>query len=645
VRTAICITLLLAGRAAACAAGPFDWFAVSDLVRVFEDGYNNPARTQSVVLSGVRGETVSAQCVVAAREDLARVSVTAPPLAGPGAAIPVRWNFVAGVPVPQNTPGVKPDRVARKAPAQFPDYLAEDAASAVAAGKQRAVWLTVAIPPEAAPGTYQGAVAVKADRGEASLPVVLTVHPARMPDQRHLLVTYWFSTHRFQKLHDTGEYDSESFLRVLREYAANMAAHRQNVFRVSINTVRATMATSGSLSFDFSRFDRWADIFWSTGRMDRLETGFIAKRGPLGWYDPLMPLEEWTVPKEGARERVKVSGEQYLAQLLPALERHLREKGWLEKTLFHIADEPVHWNARSFRRASDLVKRYAPSLRRIDAIEGTDFAGALEVWVPKLNHLNSWFDTYRQRQREGNELWYYLAMPAQPYPNRFIDFPLIETRILPWLNYRFDIAGFLHWGFNSWTDNPFETMNDVKVGAGDAWTVYPKKGGLLDSLRWEVTRNGLQDYEYLWLLEDRIRGLKAQAGAGFEWIEPRRRGVELAGRVIREMNDFTQDPQVLYSARAEVLREYMDLARSPRLLVQTEPPEGGTLLGRSAMAEVWGLAEPGTEISVNGKPVAVGANGYFATAATLTTEKNKVLVVAKGPGGEKRTERAFKVVW
>jgi hypothetical protein len=236
-------------------------------------------------------------------------------------------------------------------------------------------------------------------------------------------------------------------------------------------------------------------------------------------------------------------------------------------------------------------------------------------------------------------------MPAQPYPNRFIDFPLIETRILPWLNYRFGITGFLHWGFNSWTANPFETMNDVKVGAGDAWTVYPKKGGLLDSLRWEATRNGLQDYEYLWLLEDRTRSIKAQAGPAFAWIEPTQRGVELAGRVIREMNDFTQKPEVLYATRAEVLREYLDLDRAPRLLVQTNPPEGGTLLGRSVLVEVWGLTEPGTEIAVNGKPVAVEPNGYFGTAASLTVEKNKVLVTAKSAGGQEQTERVFRVVW
>ena len=628
----------------------FDWFAVSDLVRIFDDGYKCPAPRRSIDVFGIRGETISAQCVLGAGAELRNVTVELSPLVPdslPSVRLPanvMQWYFVGSVPLPGNTPGVRATHLTRLAPARFPDYLGDGhELASLAGGRLQAVWLTIKIPRDAAPGIYRSAVTVKTDRGSATLPLILTVYPPQMPDRRHLNVTFWYSTNRFATLHGVNESDTERFYEMLRIYAEDMAAHRQNVFRVSLSLIRANMAEAGKLSFDFSRFDRWADVFWNTGHMDRLETGFVAERGPGGWSDSTMPLTSWTVTNE-AGERVKLPGQQYLKQFLPVFEQHLREKGWLDRTIFHIADEPVNWNVRSWRQASDLVHRYAPSLRRVDAIEGTDFSGALEIWVPKLPHLNNWFDVYKKAQREGNELWYYLAMPTEAYPNRFIDSPLIETRILYWLNYRFGLTGFLHWGFNSWTDNPFEKPSNVSDGADDAWTVYPKPGGLLDSLRWEATRNGLEDYEYLWLLENRIAEIKTRAGPGFSWIDPSQRGVELASRVIARMNVFTGNPEVLYDAKLAILRELLDLDLSPRLLVQSNPPEGSTVIDHTGLVEVFGLSDPGTTVAVNGKAVPVDESGYFATAVSLTVDQNVVWAEAKSAKGERSLQRSFRVI-
>lgn len=46
--------------------------------------------------------------------------------------------------------------------------------------------------------------------------------------------------------------------------------------------------TEGDYSFDFTRFDQISDLFWNIKGMDYLETGFLAKRGPLGFTDPLI---------------------------------------------------------------------------------------------------------------------------------------------------------------------------------------------------------------------------------------------------------------------------------------------------------------------------------------------------------------------
>ena len=612
------LTCLTLGTLAMCSAGwagdAFDWYAASDAVRVFEDGYNSPPPKQAVDVFGIRGETISAQCVVTAHAPLAKVEIEVSRLVHEGGSASLaggalRWNFVGSVPVPQNTPTARMSHVTRPAPARFPDYLSEERSISLPQGHSRGVWLTIAIPADAEPGVYMGSVNVKTDRGAASLPLSLLVYPPRMPDKRHLMMTLWYSTGRFALLHDTGEPFSESFYQVLKAYAEDMAAHRQNVFRLDLSPIRVTALSSGKLSFDFSRFDRWAEIFFGTGRMDALETGFVARHNP-SWENGIA-LNDWPAVKEGTDEILKLPGEKFLPEFLPVFEKHLREKGWLDKTLFHIADEPAAWAVQDWRKASQVVHRYGPSLRRIDAIEATDFQGDLEVWVPKLPHIFTFFDTYQKAQREGNELWYYTAMAYDTFPNRFIDFPLIETRILYWLNYRLGLTGFLHWGYNQWTENPYEVMNRIATGVGDAWTVYPKKGGVIDSLRWEATRNGLQDYEYLWLLEHKIAQIKSQVGRPAAWIDPRQRGVELAGRVIRQVNDYTASPETLYETKAQILSEIMALDRSPRLLVQTNPPEGSTVFSGPGLIEVYGVTEPGAEIQMNGKAIPVDSAGCF----------------------------------
>jgi hypothetical protein len=161
---------------------------------------------------------------------------------------------------------------------------------------------------------------------------------------------------------------------MLTLYAQNMAEHRQNVFRVSLDLITSKRHGRDEFEFDFSRFDKWADIFWSTGHMDLLETGFVARFGEGGWSSREILLRDFRVLDESTGRTVTVPGKELLPRFLPALEDHLREKARLDKTVFHIADEPSNHNVMSWREASDYVHRCAPALRRIDSLPGMVFS-------------------------------------------------------------------------------------------------------------------------------------------------------------------------------------------------------------------------------------------------------------------------------
>lgn len=647
------IPLLLAammGRetiSAETASPTFDIWATSDLVRVFEDGVARPEKSPAgLQLFGLRGETLSAQCVIEALADLTAVTVAVTPLqhaSGSAAIGPahVEWNFVGSIFLEQNTPKLRKSDLQRAAPAWFPDFLNEQRSCACVKDSLKAVYLTIGIPRDAEPGDYRADVQVTADGVSGTLPLTLTVYPLQLPDERHLLVTEWYSTHRFRQFHGVDSADSERFFTVLRTYAENMAQHRQNVFRVSLELIRSARGADGRLQFDFSTFDRWAQVFWDTGRMDWLETGFVAEFGEGGWSSREIALRDFSVRDDASGQTVTVAGADFLPDFLPALVEHLRTKGWLEKTLFHICDEPSNHNVVAWREASAFIHRHAPDLRRMDAIESPHCQDQLEVWVPKLDHLATWQSQYEHAQRQGHELWFYTVGIFQggSLPNKTVDVPLIESRLMHWLNYRYGLTGYLHWGFNAWTDDPINAPGQHR---GDGWHVYPKQDGLLNSLRWEQMRNGIQDYECLWLLEDRIARMRRALSARVaEFIRPNQRGVEIATQVVRSYGDYTREPAVLYTARRQVIAELLDLDVPPRVILQTDPPEHSAVF-RDCSIGVHGWCEPGTKVTINGRETPVASDGLFLEQMPASP-KGEITVEVVGEKARKTLVRVFEL--
>ncbi|MEF8846749.1 MAG: DUF4091 domain-containing protein, partial [Bacteroidales bacterium] len=101
--------------------------------------------------------------------------------------------------------------------------------------------------------------------------------------------------------------------------------------------------------------------------------------------------------------------------------------------------------------------------------------------------------------------WFYTCLgPKGDFANRFLDLPLLKTRILHWINFRYGSPGYLHWGFNQWRgQNVYEETTAINkesgnvLPGGDAWIVYPGKDEIYPSIRLEAMRDGIVDYELL----------------------------------------------------------------------------------------------------------------------------------------------------
>jgi hypothetical protein len=198
----------------------------------------------------------------------------------------------------------------------------------------------------------------------------------------------------------------------------------------------------------------------------------------------------------------------FYTEFINALNIHLKEKGWDKIYMQHIADEPTEFNVKSYIEIAGFVKNIAPDFRIIEACHSKNLEDILDIWVPQLDFMNQDYEFYNGQNKKGKEAWFYTCLsPKGEYVNRFIELPLLRTRFMHWVNYKYNIPGYLHWGLNYWKADPFGEQTSIQyeggniLPGGDSWIIYPKEGKLLSSIRFDAMRDGIVDYELLRMLE------------------------------------------------------------------------------------------------------------------------------------------------
>ncbi|MDA1055382.1 MAG: DUF4091 domain-containing protein [Planctomycetota bacterium] len=517
---------------------PGSVWVTSSLHNVFRDTPPPaPAAESGVELLCARNETECAQVVVTPRETLTGLHLELEPLTHNDgkatlAVANLEWHFVGYQRVETNSTNTPAEELVRAAPGDFPDPFLDERSLDAKPGENQPIFLRVAVPADATPGVYRGAVHVVAAQGSHRVPVQVEVLPVTLPDRLPLFVTSWFRVDNIARFHNLAEW-SEDHWRMLRVYAREMRRVHHNMVLTRTDMVKVRREPDGTLSFDFTDFDRWVQLFDAEGVADRIQLSHVSSRTTGAWECPTFTMQTFRAIDVASGRDINIEVEQFL----PALERHLEEKGWLDRSLLSIGDEPIPENVASWREQSARAHKAAPKLKRIEAIHvpAKDVAGHLEVLVPPINFHEQWLDGYRDAEQAGAEVWFYVAwFPQGKYPNRLIDYASIKTRLIHWANYRQRATGYLHWGLNFWTD-----FKDLGLAPGDNWIVYPGRWGPRSSLRWEAQRDGLEDFAILKLLS-----AKSPARAD-----------ELTRQVMRSATDYDKNPATLEQTRRSVLRE------------------------------------------------------------------------------------------
>lgn len=533
---------------------------VDPLEKVFpESNYFVPADAHADV---ARGEHASFQFVVRCNSSISDLAISVePPKKGAISLTDIRKGFVGFV--RDTRTSTEPARdFLRPVSGFYPDPITFEESKNVDLGVTQPLWLTIAIPKDVEPGVYTGKVQISgtANGKPISDEETITIEVFKpVIDKTSLWITNWFYLDKLYRLNNDKPVDKHSDLywELVRVLAKNMAEYRQNMAKVSPYDHTDFKLKGKKWSFDFTNYNKMVRLFEEEGVIGKLEGGHLGKRMVPGWSNPYgLFVPQWkndsiyneVLPIDNPRTK------SFYEQFLPAFFDNLKKNGWAKEYVQHIADEPNEGNMESYKQVTAFVKSLVPGLKVIEATHEYRLEDEIDVWVPHMATLQHRLDFYKERQEKGDEVWYYTChSPKGEFANRFVGLPLIKTRLLHWVNYKYEIPGYLHWGYNFWgngdnlitSDNPFYDTSSISfrsgmiLSGGDCWIIYPGDKTIYPSIRLEAMRDGIVDYELLKMYEERFPE-KAR---------------NMANTVVYDFNQFDTNIELFRKKRRQLLED------------------------------------------------------------------------------------------
>jgi len=506
-------------------------FVASSLDRIFLNGktLQKPSFSSTVVLSAAQNDYEDFQIVVDAR------SKAEPDIVLEGSDLrDVKtgsniskdhwsWRVVGYVPTQKPYYAVKYVGL-------WPDPLITVDAFDVKAGTVQPFWVTLYVPPDTPAGLYKGTIEVKGSHLAAQkIPVQLQVYAFSLPPESHLKTAFDFYGQLTKFRYPQGPAESNETWHARLDglndqFIINMIKHR-------MNPVLNIDPTNQS---DLANIDRY--------RVYGLNNFAIGKNG--GTFDNNWPRDDASI--ENLKTTYQTYGED------------LKINGLLQDTYIYTWDEGDIGNPQVPKIAAMIHQAY-PGLKNMvcyhgfwDPSQNPDWGRDLDIWTFQIDNFDE--AGMHRLQKTGMEMWMYISGPSgKTSPNLALDFDAIDARIIPWICWKYDIKGFLYWCVNYWPDeDPFKNTRNTKWEQnGNGLLFYPGQDGPVDSIRTENFRDGMQDYELIQLLLDKLRVIRSKNLEG-KYKAEFSQSIQLLtmdDTLIKDMWQFTKDGEILKSRR------------------------------------------------------------------------------------------------
>lgn len=333
-------------------------------------------------------------------------------------------------------------------------------------------------------------------------------------DFSDFVYTSWFHTdclmsyYKFDAFSDEYWRVTENFLKTARECGMNCVLTpiftppldtEKGKERPTVQLVDITL-TKGKYSFNFDKLSQWIDMAHRCN-VEYFELSHFYTQ----WGARCAPKIMATV--DGEYKRIfgwdtKANSKEYKAFLLAfsvELKKYFEARNLKDKVLIHVSDEPNFSMMGNYGRASKYIHKLFKGYKIVDALSDYWFYKLKIVSnpIPANDHIDKFLGNVK-------DLWvYYCSAQRNHYvSNRFFCNSSLRTRVLGYQMFKYDIKGFLQWGYNFYYTqlskgliDPFEDSDaGGKFPSGDSYVVYPAPdGSAYHSIRLKVFYDALQD--------------------------------------------------------------------------------------------------------------------------------------------------------
>lgn len=386
--------------------------------------------------------------------------------------------------------------------------------------------VTVHVPREAKPGRYEGRLRLRyrkeswmpADHAaEDVVPVSVMVRSFALPKRSPLLNTSFANLRELPNSQRTPE--------AVATLQRSFIEHRQTPEPLVPSPV-VKVEKDGGLTVDSTGWEKAVAALFEAGGThvfvpvwDFFPMPSRAQGLYFLYHYPAVTGQKWFGEKICAKDKTLTPGfKRLFGAYLKHMHEVLKRRGWLDRAFITTMDEPYTYHTGD--RANDIpannyevvrnyvafVRETAPGLRTFataDPVEG--LTGFIDHWC--LRNLDHAAAARELAEQHGEVVTF-----CDNY-RTFIDYPAVSARSLGWLAWKIGARGWLTYetmgSYRTAWEAPalvYAQFNGATVwGMGQMFYPDPLSGAPLPSLRWEMMRQGCEDYEYLWLLRETLQ--------------------------------------------------------------------------------------------------------------------------------------------
>ena len=501
-----------------------------------------------------RNEWEAVQVVVRASESVQGLSVNLSELRGPrGRVLPfsrmrlckAEWvdvNAPFDPDAPSTEPDLQPDPLPRVNPAVDRFNLKP--------GHNLVFWIMVGVPADTPPGLYEGRFDVRPPEGTATgISISLRVRNFALPKRPILQSMVGLSAGNIYKAH--GCRTPAQREAVIRLYFEEYIRARLSPFLYATGTMAFNPLPdgrigwtfergpdgrpTGEVTMDFAGFDREAEVY--LGERDAFSSFNVApyiwtRKREKGHTDIALRFADsanTVVTRLAADGSVDPVFDKLVVAVFRAIAAHLDQRGWLDRAVYYVTDEPAEEETPVLKQICTLVRQadarlrtaltYDPANRpRLAELVDDDGRSLISLWIPYCSLYRE--KVANEQRAKGAEYWLYDVKETCLIPHTGM-----QNRGMFWTVWHCNAKGYLYYLSTYWGRDatPWDRPSFLLPGVsyqyrqGDGYFFYPPQrlynpdppvlDTVVTTVRWELMREGAEDYDTLRLLE----GLTEQA--------------------------------------------------------------------------------------------------------------------------------------